>query len=394
MAWNEPGGGKDKDPWGGKGGDQGPPDLDEVVKKLQEKVGGLFGGRRGDRGDGGNGGSPFGGGGDGGGKKIAGAGVIIGLVVLVFLIIEAFYIIEPAQRGVIKRFGEYSKVTEPGPHLKLPFIDEVIPVDVDKVHEFPHRAQMLTRDEAIVDVVLSVQYRILDAADYLFQDASPENSIKGAMESSLREVIGRSGLDAITTENRSGIALAVQTGTQELMDLYRTGLLVTNVNIQDAAPPDEVRDAFADAIKAREDNVRLQNQAEAYANDVIPRARGGAARQIEDAKAHKARVVAEAEGESQRFLALLKEYEKAPRVTRERLYLDTLQQVLGNSGKVLLDVKEGSNLTYLPLDRMLQQPTMPQRNTTGQPATQTSSTSGGSASGGRSRDFTRGRSVR
>lgn len=393
MAWNEPGGGKDKDPWGGKSGDQGPPDLDEVVKKLQEKIGGLFGGRRGDRGDGGNGGSPFGGG-DGGGKKIAGAGVIVALVAIVFLIIEAFYIIEPAQRGVIKRFGEYSQVTEPGPHLKLPFIDEVIPVDVDKVHEFPHRAQMLTRDEAIVDVVLSVQYRIQDAADYLFQDASPENAIQGAMESALREVIGRSGLDEITTENRSGIALAVQTGTQELMDLYRTGLLVTNVNIQDAAPPDEVRDAFADAIKAREDNVRLQNQAEAYANDVIPRARGAAAREIEGAKAHKARVVAEADGESQRFLALLEEYEKAPRVTRERLYLDTMQQALARSSKVLLDVKEGSNLTYLPLDRILQQSDPLQRSTTNPSGTQAPSASGAASSSSRTRDLTRGRSSR
>ena len=394
MAWNEPGGGKDKDPWGGKGGDQGPPDLDEVVKKLQEKMGGLFGGLRGGRGGdgGGNGGSPFGGGG-GGGKKMAGIGVFVALAAIVFLAFEAFYTIQPAQRGVIKRLGEYSKVTEPGPHLKLPFIDEFMKVDVDKVHEFPHRAQMLTRDEAIVDVILSVQYRIQDAADYLFQDANPENSIKGAMESSLREVIGRSGLDEITTENRSGIAEAVRIGTQELMDLYRTGLLVTNVAIQDAAPPDEVRDAFADAIKAREDNVRLQNQAEAYANDVIPRARGGAARQVEAAKAHKARVVAEAEGESQRFLALLKEYQKAPRGTRERLYLDTVQEAMANSSKILLDMKEGSNLTYLPLDKILQQPVAPQRGTNSQPAGQTQTPPGDTTSS-RARDFTRGRSVR
>lgn len=230
-------------------------------------------------------------------------------------------------------------------------------MDVDKVYEFPHRAQMLTRDEAIVDLVLSVQYRILDPADYLFQDADPQRAIRGSMESALREVIGRSGLDEITTENRQGIALDVQTGTQELMDLYRTGLVATNINIQSAGPPEVVADAFADAVKAREDNVRLQNQAQAYANEVVPKARGAGARVVENAKAYRARVIAEAEGESQRFLALLTEYQKAPRVTRERLYLEAIQDVLGKSGKVLMDTKEGSsNLTYLPLDRLLQSP--------------------------------------
>ncbi len=361
MAWNEPGGGGNRDPWSGKGGDQGPPDLDEVVKKLQDKLGGLFGGRRTGGGNGKGGDGPSFGGGPSG-KAFGGLGVVIALVVIVLLGIQSFYIIEPAERGVVKRFGAFNKVTEPGPHLKLPFVDEVVPVDVDKVHEFPHRAQMLTRDENIVDLVLSVQYRILDPADYLFQDADPENAIRGAMESALREVIGRSLLDEITTENRSGIAAAVQEGTRELMDLYRTGLIVLNINIQDAGPPEVVADAFADAIKAREDNVRLQNQAEAYANDVVPRARGAAARIIEDAKAHRAKVVAEADGESQRFLALLAEYKSAPGVTRERLYLDTIQDVLANSGKVLIDAGAGgNNLTYLPLDKLLEQ--APRRDT-------------------------------
>jgi membrane protease subunit HflK len=361
MAWNEPGGGGNRDPWSGKGGDQGPPDLDEVVKKLQDKLGGLFGGERKKGGGNGSGGGPSFGGGSSG-KAFGGVGIIVAVVVVILLAIQSFYIIEPAERGVVKRFGAFLQVTEPGPHLKLPFIDEVVPVDVDKVHEFPHRAQMLTRDENIVDLVLSVQYRILDPADYLFQDADPENAIRGAMESALREVIGRSLLDEITTENRSGIAVAVQEGTRELMDLYRTGLIVLNINIQDAGPPEVVADAFADAIKAREDNVRLQNQAEAYANDVVPRARGAAARIIEDAKAHRAKVVAEADGESQRFLALLAEYQSAPGVTRERLYLDTMQDVLGNSGKVLIDAGAGgNNLTYLPLDKLLEQ--SPRRDT-------------------------------
>ncbi|MCP5304132.1 MAG: FtsH protease activity modulator HflK [Chromatiaceae bacterium] len=347
MAWNEPGGGN-RDPWGNKGGDQGPPDLDEVVRKLQEKMGGLFGGKR--RGGGGNGESS--GGGSGASKK--GIGLIVGLVVLVVLGMESFYIVQPAERGVVKRFGAYHIVTAPGPHLKLPFIDTVDVVNVDQVNKFQHRAQMLTKDENIADVTLEVQFRIQDAADFLFQDADPGATIHGAMESSLREVIGKSRLDDIITENRSAIAIAVQQGTQALLDLYRTGLIVTNVNIQRAEAPEAVAEAFADAIRAREDKERLQNQAETYANDVVPRARGEAARLVEDAKGYKARVIAEAEGESQRFLALLREYEKAPAVTRERLYLETMQDVLRNTGKVLLDVKEGSNLTYLPLDRMIQ----------------------------------------
>ena len=272
---------------------------------------------------------------------------------VVVLGIEAFYIIDPAERGVIKRFGAYHTVTAPGPHLKLPFIDTVDVVNVDQVNKFQHRAQMLTKDENIADVTLEVQFRIQDAADFLFQDADPGGTIHGAMESSLREVIGKSRLDDIITENRSAIAISVQQGTQTLLDLYRTGLIVTNINIQRAEAPEAVAEAFADAIRAREDKERLQNQAQTYANDVVPRARGEGARLIEDAKGYRARVIAEAEGESQRFLSLLREYEKAPDVTRKRLYLETMQFVLRNTGKVLLDVNEGSNLTYLPLDRMI-----------------------------------------
>lgn len=353
MAWNEPGGGN-RDPWNNKGGDQGPPDLDEVVRKLQDKMGGLFGGKR--RGGGGGGGGESGGGLPGGSAGKKGIGLIVGLVIVGVLAVEAFYIVQPAERGVVKRFGAFHTVTAPGPHLKLPFIDTVEVVNVDQVNKFQHRAQMLTKDENITDVTLEVQFRIQDAADFLFQDADPGNTIHGAMESTLREVIGKSRLDEIITENRGGIAIAVQEGTQQLLDLYRTGLIVTNVNIQRAEAPEQVAEAFADAIRAREDKERLQNQAQTYANDVIPRARGEAARLIEDARGYKARVVAEADGESQRFLALLAEYEKSPNVTRERLYLETMQEVLRNTGKVVLDVKEGSNLTYLPLDRMIQQP--------------------------------------
>ncbi len=348
MAWNEPGGGN-RDPWNNKGGDQGPPDLDEVVRKLQDKMGGLFGGKGRRGGNGESGGS------SGGSANKKGIAIIVGLVVVGILGLESFYIIQPAERGVIKRFGAFHAVTAPGPHLKVPFIDTVDVVNVDQVNKFQHRAQMLTKDENIADVTLEVQFRIQDAADFLFQVADPGGTIHGAMESSLREVIGKSRLDDIITENRSVIAASVQQGTQQLLDLYRTGLVVTNVNIQRADVPEAISEAFADAIRAREDRERLQNQAQSYANDVVPRARGEAARLIEDAKGYKVRVIAEADGESERFLALLREYEKAPQVTRERLYLETMQDVLRNTGKVMLDVKEGSNnLTYLPLDRMMQ----------------------------------------
>ena len=338
MAWNEPGNGN-RDPWNNKGG-EGPPDLDEVVRKLQDKVGSLFGGRGG-------------GGGSAGGRRgfgMLGMGLVA--VALIAAAINSFYIIQPAERGVVLRFGAYHELVGPGPHLKLPFVDSYQAVNVDQINKFVHRAQMLTKDENIVDVTVEVQFRVQDPADFLFQDANPPLTLRNAMESALREVIGKSNLDEIITENRSGTALSVQKGTQDLVDLYRAGLKVLNINIQDAKPPEAVQDAFADAIKAREDRERVQNQAQAYANDVVPRARGAAARLLEDAKAYKAKVVAEAEGESKRFLALLAEYEKAPEVTRDRLYLESIQDVLQGTGKVLLDVKGGNNLTYLPLDRL------------------------------------------
>jgi membrane protease subunit HflK len=350
MAWNEPGG-DDRDPWKGKGGDQGPPDLDEVVKKLQDKMGSLFGGKRGGGADSGNGGGT-----DKPGKpaNIKAIAILIGLVVLVVLAINAFYIIQPAERGVIQRFGAYSTVTQPGPHFLIPLIDKVTVVDVDQVNKFSHRAQMLTQDENIVDVSLTVQYRIQDAADFLFQDSDPIKTIHGAMESALREVVGKNTLDGIITESRSAVAALVKSETQKLLNLYRTGLVVTNISMQEANPPEQVKEAFDDATKALADKERVQNQAEGYANDIVPRARGAGARLVEAAKAYKAKVLAEAEGESNRFLALLTEYQKAPEVTRQRLYVETVQSVLRDSSKVMLDVKDGSNLTYLPLDRMIQ----------------------------------------
>jgi membrane protease subunit HflK len=344
MAWNEPGG-DDKDPWSDKGKDQGPPDLDEVVKNLQKKMGGLFGGKGGGRTPGGIGGA--------GSSKLVVALVLI--VILVLLGIKGFYIVQPAERAVVQRLGAFHSVTTPGPHFLIPFIDTKTIINVDQVNKFGHRAQMLTKDENIVDVTLTVQFRVQDAANFLFQDADPVKTIYSAVESALREVTGKSSLDEIITQNRSAVAAMVKQNTQELLNTYKTGLVVTNVNIQDANPPEEVKEAFDDATRAMADKERVQNQADAYANDIVPRARGAAARQVEDAKAYAFKVVSEAQGETKRFLALLGEYQKAPEVTRERLYLDTMQQVLADTSKVLLDVKEGGNtLTYLPLDKLVQ----------------------------------------
>ena len=364
MAWNEPGGSGNKDPWSGKsGGDQqGPPDLDEVVRKLQESLGGLFGGKKRpsapDPDD--QGGGP--GGGRGGGfPSLPGGGLngkvfgVLGGILLVVWLLSGIYIIQPAERGVVLRFGAYAYMTEPGPHWRIPYpIEEVVKVNVDEISSFTHKASMLTQDENIVELELTVQSRIQDAADYLFQDQTPEKTLRDATETEVRKTIGASKLDFILTEGRGAIAVSIKDRVQNLMNQYKTGLEVTSVNMQPAKPPEQVKDSFDDAIKAREDKERLENKAEAYANEIVPQARGEAARMEADAKAYRDRVIASAEGESARFLSVLGEYAKAPEVTRERLYLETMEKVLGESNKVLLDVKEGANsLVYLPLDQLI-----------------------------------------
>lgn len=350
MAWNEPGG-SGKDPWSGKGGDQGPPELDEVVRKLQEKLGGLFGGGKRPSGGGAGRGGGLGSGGAAPSPKVL---VVAGAILLVIWLATGIYIIEPAQRGVELRFGAYSRMTEPGPHWRFPYpIEDVVKVNVDELSSFRHKAEMLTKDENIVDVELTVQSRIGDAAAYLFQDQSPEKTMRDATETVVRETIGQSKLDYILTEGRSSIAQTIKERTQALLNQYKTGLEVTSINMQPAKPPDQVKESFDDAIKAREDKERLENKAEAYANEVLPRARGEAARAVADATAYRDKVIAEAEGETARFSAVLAEYEKAPAVTRERLYLDAVQQVLSDAQLLLLDAKGSSNLMYLPLERLM-----------------------------------------
>lgn len=359
MAWNEPGGGKD--PWGGRGGDQGPPDLDEIVRKMQDKMGGLFGGRKG-------GGARIGG--SGGGLFTFG---LIAVVAVAVWLLFGFYIVEEGKRGVELRFGQFSQITMPGLHWHAPYpIEQVEMVDVEKrnfievgyrsaggrgssgTQTVPREALMLTQDENIVDVRVAVQYQVKDARAYLFNVRDPDATLKQATESAIREVIGKSKMDFVLTEGRGEVAIQAKALIQSILDQYAAGLLVTTVNLQDAQPPEEVQGAFADAIKAREDEVRQKNEAEAYANEVIPKARGAAARVLEEANGYKLSVIARAEGEASRFSQMLTEYTKAPEVTRKRLYLDTMEEVLANSNKVTVDLSKSNNLLYLPLDQMLQ----------------------------------------
>lgn len=367
MAWNEPGGSKDNDPWGKPKNDQsGPPDLDEVVRNLQRKLSGLFG-RKGGGGGGSSGGS------GGGGVSIpggSGAWVVIGAFLIFLYGYQCFYVVAPAERAVELTFGKLSNTTTPGPHWAWVPFQSVLKDNVDEIRtaEIGYRsggrnqqvtsthareALMLTRDENIVDIKFAVQYKIKDLPDFLFRVVDPEDSLRQAVESAVREVVGKSDMDFVLTEGRSDIAVRVAGLTQEILDRYQTGLLITSVNMQSAQAPEEVQGAFDDAVKAREDQQRLINEAEAYSNDILPRARGGAARLIEESNAYKNQVIAEAEGEAARFSLVLAEYQKAPEVTRKRLYMEAVEDVFRDSNKVMLDVDSGSNVMFLPLDRIV-----------------------------------------
>ena len=347
MSWNEPGGGNNKgpkDPWGG--GDQGPPDLDEALKKLQEKLGGLFGGGK----------SSSGGSSGGGGRAIPGA--LLGVIAMGALVVWAlmgFYQVDQQERAVVLRFGKYLETVQPGLQWNPPLIDEVIKVNTTKVRSATLREIMLTQDENIVEVKLSVQYVINDPDKFVLKVREPERSLQHASQSALRHVVGGTSMDMVLTEGRAQIALDVRERLQESLDMYETGILVSKVNVDESKPPSQVQAAFDDVIKAREDEERVKNEAQAYANAVVPEARGAAQRQIEEANAYKEQVIANADGEANRFLKLLTEYRKAPEVTRERLYLDAVQAVYSNTSKVMVDVEGGNNMMYLPLDKLAEQ---------------------------------------
>ena len=338
MAWNEPGGGKD--PWGGRQGD-GPPDLDEALKKIREKFG-KFGG------------------GSGGGNAAPGSGknVVIALLVLFVAVwgFFGFYQVDEKERAVVLRFGKFQGVVNPGLHWNPPFIDRVIVENVTGERQYRNNRNdlMLTEDENIVNVQLGVQYNVKDITDYVLQVRAPEISLQHATDSALRHVVGSAKLDSVISTGREQIGSEVKARLQDYLDTYKTGINVVKINIQDAKPPANVKEAYDDVIKAREDQERVINEAQSYANGVIPEARGRAQRIIEEAEGYKSKVIAEAEGEADRFDKLLVAYSKAPEVTRQRLYLDAIQEVMGNTTKVMVNAGKGNNIMYLPLDKAME----------------------------------------
>lgn len=350
MAWNEPGGGS-KDPWGAgaRKGASGPPDLDAIFRKLQQFLSGLFGGK------------------PGGGAFSMGA--FVALVVFVIWLASGIYIVDPAERGVELRFGRYTTTTLPGPHWHIPYpveTVEVVNIDQSRNVEIGFRSGgarnpemgnvageslMLTQDENIIDIKLAVQYRIKDARDYLFNVIDPDVTLGQVTESAVREVVGKNKMDFVINEGRTEVQNQVERLMQDVLDRYRAGLQVTSVNMQKAQAPEEVQSAFIDVTRSREDEQRLINEAQAYANGIIPTARGAAARQIQEATAYKSKVIAQAEGDANRFTQVVAEYHKAPAVMRERLYLEAMESVLSGTGKVMMDAKGGNNVFYLPLER-------------------------------------------
>ena len=344
MAWNE---GPNRDPWsqgpgGGKSGGGGPPDLDELLKRLKARFGG--------GGSSGGGGSR---GGSGAGIPPAAVGLGVAIVAVVWLI-TGIYVIDEQERGVVLRFGEYNRTAMPGIGWRAPWpIESMERINVTRVRQIADQQSMLTKDENIVDVELTVQYRVSNVEDFLFNVDDPDLTLQQATKSAVRETVGRSAMDFILTEGRQAIADQTKQILQETLDAYKSGLVVTEVNLQQAQPPEAVQASFADAIKAREDQERVKNEAEAYANDRLPKARGAAARQIAEATAYRDQVLARAEGDASRFGALLREYQRAPAVTRERLYLDSMSQVMAGSSKILLDVDKSNPMFYIPLDQLM-----------------------------------------
>jgi membrane protease subunit HflK len=363
MSWNEPGGDK-KDPWSGRGDQKTPPDLDEAIRSLQEKLGNIFGGGRG------------GNRGPSGGASMKGIGFFIAGALLLWGL-SGFYIVDEGNHGVETRFGKYIATTQSGLNWHLPVPIERVDIVNVRQQRFievgyrtagseqgrgsvPKEALMLTKDENIVDVRLAVQYQVKNAKDFLFNIVNPSAALKQVIESAQRGVVGSSTMDFVLTEGRSEVVAQIKKEIQDIMDYYQSGVQITSVNLQDVQPPEQVQNAFEDAIKAREDQQRLINEAEAYSNDVVPKARGAAARKTQEAEGYKEQVIAQAEGEASRFSQLLAEYKKAPDVTRKRLYIESMESVLAESNTVMIDVKEGNNLLYLPLDKMIerQQPSI------------------------------------
>ncbi len=363
MSLNDPnwGRGGSRGPQGPGGGNQGPPDLDELWRNFNRRLGELFGKRR--RG----GDEPPSGGGPSAAQFGGGAG-IIALLVLVVWLASGFYIVDATSRGIVLTFGRYAEQTEPGLRWRLPWplqSHEIVNLSQVRTLEVGYRnnvrtkvlkeSLMLTDDENIIDLQFAVQYIVKDARDFIFNVRRPDESAMQIAETAMREVIGKNRMDAILYETQVDIANKSRDLMQHIHDRYGTGITISTVTIQNAQPPEQVQAAFDDAVKAAQDRERQKNEGQAYANDVIPRARGAASRLKEEAEGYKARVIANADGDASRFKQVLTEYSKAPAVTRERIYIETLQQVLSSTNKIMLDYKGAGNLLYLPLDKIMQQ---------------------------------------
>jgi membrane protease subunit HflK len=358
------------DPQWGKKNNEGPPDLDEILRKLQQKLAGLFGARR-PQPEEPEGTPPRSIGPRGPSGAAMGGGVIIVVVVIAAIwLASGFYIVEEGRRGVVLRLGKYLETTMPGPRWHIPYpieaaevvnVSQVRTVEVgyrgDPKNKQREEALMLTDDENIVDVQFAIQYTLKGPEDYLFNNRNPDDNVRQSAETAIREVVGKSKMDFVLNQGRSEISARVKVLMQQILDRYKTGINVTTVNLQNVQPPDQVQSAFDDAVRAQQDRERFKNEGQAYANDVVPKARGVSARLIEEANGYKQSVVASAQGDSARFRQVLAEYEKAPQVTRERMYLDTMQQVLSSTSKVIVDQKGGQNLLYLPLDKLMQMTT-------------------------------------
>ena len=345
--------------WGNKNSG-GPPDLEAVLRDLNKKIAALFGGKGGGTGAGGSGGGNA-------ARNIGGGiGLIVAVIALIWLA-SGFYIVDASQRGVVLRFGKHVEVTQAGPRWHLPFpIESVEVVNLSQVRtvEVGYRENvknkmlkeslMLTDDENIIDIQFAVQYFLKDPADYPFNNRMPDENVRQAAETAIREVVGKNKMDFVLYEGREQVAAVTTKLIQDILDRYKSGILVSKVTMQNAQPPEQVQAAFDDAVKAGQDRERQKNEGQAYANDVVPKAKGAAARLMQEAEGYRQRIVANAEGDASRFKQVLVEYEKAPAVTRERMYLDMMQQVLATSSKVLIDQKNGNSLLYLPLDKLIQ----------------------------------------
>ena len=353
MAWNESGGGP-RNPWGAGGGGGskgGPPDLEAMLRNLKQRVFGLFGGAN----HGGNRGAPDGDSGSGTGA--AGLGVLIVVLLGVWALIDSFHIIDQRERGVVLRFGKVDRLLEPGPRFTFPRpFEQMIRVDVTQVNSISSRVAMLTRDENLVNIDFAVQYTVSDAVNYSFKVRNVEDTLAQVAEAAVRQVVGSRSLDDVQIGNRLEFTNEARQITQRLLDSYEAGINISIINFQDVMVPDQVKDAFDDAIKAREDEQRIINDARTYTSKAVPEANGRKSRILAQAEGYKEASVARATGDASRFDLLVEQYRLAPEVTRKRLYLETMQEVLSRSPKILIDGDKGNNMLYLPLDKLVPPP--------------------------------------